>query len=193
MLRSQGVPARIATGYIPGVRDRVTGVFEVRASDAHAWVEVWFPESGWQSFDPTAGVPLSADAAAGSIGGELVTGLTDLTARHREQLVSLGAALLAVTGGAWLLLTLRRRRERGRWGLLQDRFAHAAGRRGAPTGVPNPELARVWPGDSGVTAGRVATSLDRAAFDPTFTDDDDSYRRTRELIGSLPSRSGAAR
>jgi protein-glutamine gamma-glutamyltransferase len=193
MLRSQGVPARIATGYIPGERDRVTGVFEVRARDAHAWVEVWFPESGWQSFDPTAAVPLSADAAAGSIGAELVTGLTDLTASHREQLTSVGAALSAVVGGAWLLLVLRRRRDRGRWGLLQDRFAHAARRRGAPTGAPNPELARVWPGDSGVTAGRVAASLDRAAFDPTFTDDDASYRRTRELIGSLPARSGVPR
>jgi transglutaminase-like putative cysteine protease len=192
MLRSQGVPARIATGYIPGVRDRVTGVFEVRASDAHAWVEVWFPESGWQSFDPTAAVPLSADAAAGSIGAELVTGITDLTARHREQFVAIGAALLAVAGGGWLLLTVRRRRERGRWGLLQDRFARVAGRRGAPSGAPNPELARVWPGDNGVTAGRVAASLDRAAFDPTFTDDDASYRRTRELIGSLPTRSGAS-
>jgi transglutaminase-like putative cysteine protease len=193
MLRSQGVPARIATGYIPGERDRLTGVFEVRASDAHAWVEVWFPESGWQSFDPTAAVPLSADAASGSIGAELVTGLTDLTASHREQLVSVGAALLALVGGAWLLLTLRHRRERGRWGLLQDRFARAAGRRGAPPGAPNPELARVWPGDSGVTAGRVAASLDRAAFDPTFTDDDASYRRTRELVGSLPTRSGGSR
>jgi hypothetical protein len=193
MLRSQGVPARIATGYIPGERDRVTGVFEVRASDAHAWVEVWFPESGWQSFDPTAAVPLSADATAGSIGAELATGVADLTARHREQLVSVGAAVLAVAGGAWLLLLVRRRRERGRWGLLQDRFTHAAGRRGAPNGAPNPELARVWPGDDGVTAGRVAASLDRAAFDPRFTDDDDSYRRTRELIGSLPTRPGASR
>ena len=57
MLRSQGVPARLATGYLPGERDRVSGVWKVRASDAHAWVEVWFPETGWEAFDPTASVP----------------------------------------------------------------------------------------------------------------------------------------
>src|SRR5690606_8327475 len=74
MLRTQGVPARLATGYLPGSRDRIAGVFEVRASDAHAWVEVWFPESGWQAFDPTASVPLSADAQIGTLGADLAAG-----------------------------------------------------------------------------------------------------------------------
>ena len=31
MLRTQGVPARLATGYVPGERDRVAGVWKVRA------------------------------------------------------------------------------------------------------------------------------------------------------------------
>ena len=30
-----------------------------QAKDAHAWVQVWFPGYGWQSFDPTAVVPLA--------------------------------------------------------------------------------------------------------------------------------------
>ena len=71
MLRTQGVPARLATGYVSGSRDEVAGVFEVRAADAHAWVEVWFPETGWQAFDPTAAVPLSAEAEIESVGGDL--------------------------------------------------------------------------------------------------------------------------
>ena len=32
MLRTQGVPARLATGYVPGERDRISGVWKVRAS-----------------------------------------------------------------------------------------------------------------------------------------------------------------
>lgn len=57
MLRSQGVPARFATGYAPGTRNVLSGYFEVRQSDAHSWVEVYFPGTGWIEFDPTHEVP----------------------------------------------------------------------------------------------------------------------------------------
>jgi transglutaminase-like putative cysteine protease len=53
MARSLGIPARIATGYVPGEYNPFTGLHEVRASDAHAWVEVYFPGYGWSTFDPT--------------------------------------------------------------------------------------------------------------------------------------------
>lgn len=62
MLRSLGVPARLAVGYAPGERNPFTGLFEVRARDAHAWAEVWFDGIGWQGFDPTASVPPAADS-----------------------------------------------------------------------------------------------------------------------------------
>jgi hypothetical protein len=55
MARSLGIPARIATGYVPGEYNPFTGLYEVRASDAHAWVEVYFPGYGWSTFDPTPG------------------------------------------------------------------------------------------------------------------------------------------
>jgi transglutaminase-like putative cysteine protease len=55
LLREAGVPARLALGYLPGDRDFVSGIEEVRASGAHAWVEVWFPGFGWYPFDPTGG------------------------------------------------------------------------------------------------------------------------------------------
>lgn len=58
MLRAVGVPARIATGYITGDADRLTGQYTVREKHAHAWTEVYFPGIGWQGFDPTASVPL---------------------------------------------------------------------------------------------------------------------------------------
>lgn len=56
MLRSIGIPARFVVGYGSGDFNPVTGYYEVRANDAHAWVEVWFgPEQGWMPFDPTPG------------------------------------------------------------------------------------------------------------------------------------------
>ena len=59
MLRSLGIPAREAVGYVPGPYNPITDLYEVRAEDAHAWVQVWLPGHGWQSFDPTASVPLA--------------------------------------------------------------------------------------------------------------------------------------
>jgi hypothetical protein len=53
LLRSAGIPARMATGFAGGAVDGSRRV--LRASDGHAWVEVWFPGVGWVSSDPTAG------------------------------------------------------------------------------------------------------------------------------------------
>ncbi|WP_135819934.1 transglutaminaseTgpA domain-containing protein [Halostella litorea] len=52
MLRSQGIPARMVTGYTPG-QDVGNDTYVVRGVDAHAWVEVYFPDNGWVRFDPT--------------------------------------------------------------------------------------------------------------------------------------------
>jgi transglutaminase-like putative cysteine protease len=53
MLRSVGVPARMAVGFAQGQRDGNS--FVVRRMDAHAWPEVYFPDIGWVEFEPTAG------------------------------------------------------------------------------------------------------------------------------------------
>ena len=66
MLRLLGVPAREAVGYVPGSYNPITDLYEVQAKDAHAWVQVWFPGLGWQSFDPTAHVSL-ANPSPGSV------------------------------------------------------------------------------------------------------------------------------
>ncbi|HEY6567203.1 MAG TPA: transglutaminaseTgpA domain-containing protein [Actinomycetota bacterium] len=57
MLRTLGIPTRVVTGYGPGERNPFTGYFEVKQSDAHAWLEVWYPGVGWVQYDPTFGVP----------------------------------------------------------------------------------------------------------------------------------------
>ena len=75
MLRSLRIPTRLVTGFRTGEFNDLTGQYVVRASNAHSWVEAYFPGSGWVSFDPTpaASLPtrsgwsrmqLYADAAA---------------------------------------------------------------------------------------------------------------------------------
>jgi transglutaminase-like putative cysteine protease len=54
MLRSQGIPARMAAGFAQGTWDADRGAFLVRERDAHTWVEVYFPGYGWVEFEPTA-------------------------------------------------------------------------------------------------------------------------------------------
>jgi protein-glutamine gamma-glutamyltransferase len=63
MLRTLGIPARVVTGFTPGDRNPFTGYHEVKASDAHAWVEVYFPGLGWYEFDPTFDVPPATQSA----------------------------------------------------------------------------------------------------------------------------------
>lgn len=58
MMRSLGVPARVAVGYSPGEWDPAQGGFIYRQNNAHAWVEVYFPGYGWIPFEPTANRPL---------------------------------------------------------------------------------------------------------------------------------------
>ena len=53
MLRTAGIPARLATGFQSGVYNPITDFWLIRASDAHAWVEAWIPGRGWTTFDPT--------------------------------------------------------------------------------------------------------------------------------------------
>ncbi|MBI2818852.1 MAG: DUF3488 domain-containing protein [Acidobacteria bacterium] len=53
LLRAVGIPTRLVNGFLQGQFNDVSGQYTVRASDAHTWVEVYFPEHGWVSFDPT--------------------------------------------------------------------------------------------------------------------------------------------
>ncbi|WP_336000885.1 transglutaminase domain-containing protein [Halorientalis halophila] len=54
MLRSQDIPARYVVGYSTG-EPRSNDTYLVRAMNAHAWVEMYVPGTGWVRFDPTPG------------------------------------------------------------------------------------------------------------------------------------------
>ena len=53
MLRSLGIPARMAVGFAQGERS-AENTFTVRRFHSHAWPEVYFPGIGWVEFEPTA-------------------------------------------------------------------------------------------------------------------------------------------
>ncbi len=54
LMRAAGVPSRIVLGYQGGELNPAGGYLVVRQADAHAWVEIWTPEGGWERVDPTA-------------------------------------------------------------------------------------------------------------------------------------------
>ncbi len=58
LLRTLGIPARLVTGYVADDYSPITGYYEVRRLDAHAWVEAYFPNYGWVAFEPTPGSDL---------------------------------------------------------------------------------------------------------------------------------------
>jgi hypothetical protein len=60
MLRSRKIPARLVNGFQTGEYNYTADVYTVRQSDAHSWVEAWFPKKGWVAFDPTPPAGLSS-------------------------------------------------------------------------------------------------------------------------------------
>jgi len=57
MLRTLRIPSRVVNGFRTGEFNDVTAQYLVRASNAHSWVEGYFPGYGWISFDPTPAAP----------------------------------------------------------------------------------------------------------------------------------------
>ena len=60
MLRSEGIPARLVTGYSLGEKLPDQDVYMVTDKQSHAWVEVYFPTYGWIAFEPTPGEEIPA-------------------------------------------------------------------------------------------------------------------------------------
>jgi hypothetical protein len=128
LLRMGGVPARVATGFTSGALDLKTREYVVRDLDAHSWVEVWYPDYGWVTFDPTpaAAPPRSQPDEAGSgsssgRGGQAPNFPGDAPSGRSRALAPVDAgtpwwqyALLASLATALIALAVRRFRRRGR-------------------------------------------------------------------------------
>jgi transglutaminase-like putative cysteine protease len=54
VLRDMGVPVRVVEGFLPDTRNAGSDLEVIRNTNAHAWVEVYFPGHGWVAFDPTS-------------------------------------------------------------------------------------------------------------------------------------------
>ena len=71
MLRMDGVPSRVVSGFSPGSPDPDDKHrYLVEDLDAHSWVEAYFPTIGWVTFDPT---PPSAPATGRTSDTELAS------------------------------------------------------------------------------------------------------------------------
>ncbi|WP_426573690.1 transglutaminaseTgpA domain-containing protein [Aquihabitans sp. McL0605] len=125
LARANGIPARLATGFVPDDRDAITGVYDVRERDAHAWAEVWFPKVGWVPFDPTAHVAMAgSDKARPTVLQWLV---------DHAVVIALGVAVVVLLIGPVRALVRRRGARRPRrsadWAVTADRQLDALGRR----------------------------------------------------------------
>jgi transglutaminase-like putative cysteine protease len=57
MLRTLGIPARVAAGYTPGQLDPTDGLYHITEKDTHTWTQAYFPGYGWIDFEPTPDNP----------------------------------------------------------------------------------------------------------------------------------------
>jgi len=62
LLRAAGIPARVVNGFQRGEWNEVGQFYAVRQRDAHSWVEVYLPEAGWVTFDPSPRAAFEAAA-----------------------------------------------------------------------------------------------------------------------------------
>ena len=189
MLRSIGIPAREAVGYVPGPYNPITDLYDVQARDAHAWVQVWFPGYGWQSFDPTAVVPLANPSPGSTLlheAGGVLVGLPWLPLG-----IAVGAA-----GGTTLVVRRRRRRPRT-WAEQAARAVEVAGRRAGRRRAPGETLAAYaaaldeLSGDASGTWRAMAGVVEAAAYgghQPGAEEGRRLLRAVRDMGGRMPRR-----
>ena len=75
MLRTLGIPARVAVGYVLDPARANETTYTVRRDDAYSWVEVFFPEYGWINFNPTPDRPSSSGGFGGDAGSDVFSGI----------------------------------------------------------------------------------------------------------------------
>ena len=182
MLRSLGIPARLATGYSTGSYDPVLDQSVVRERDAHAWVEVWFPNDGWVPVDPSPG--FSALAATQFPSHWAAGGIARLIP-HLEigaPLAAIGSlgllgvvppavviALLVVFAWAWLRTRRWTRRGNAPPGesellRLYERVQGKVGRRRAPPETPLEYFNGAGPGSVQAVLDDVTQAVNEGAY-----------------------------
>ncbi|MBI2911768.1 MAG: DUF3488 domain-containing protein [Chloroflexi bacterium] len=182
LLRSVGIPARLVAGYASGEYNPITGYYEIRARDAHAWADVYFPGYGWLAFDPTPGsgaseapgqrsrwvLPRLAPYLTGTLG---IDALVSWAQQRIEPLAAIGRAIplwagipvvllggVVSVGGAFLVSSRSNRASPASSPLLPRRRIVAAYWRWRKT-----LSSRGAAGPTGVTARRLLLALPPSA------------------------------
>ena len=130
MVRGLGIPVRLVSGYGPGVSESPQDVPRaragavppvpnlVRASDAHTWVEVFFPNYGWVPFEPTPDPvyptltrqaydpAIDSFPAVAAPSPEAVPRVAPRVARPTTETVDVGRLIPGLAGGAVAALVL---------------------------------------------------------------------------------------
>jgi hypothetical protein len=201
MLRGLGIPARLATGYSTGTYDAVLDQSVVHERDAHAWVEVWFPNHGWVPVDPSPGFSALAATqfpshwAAGGIARliphlDIGAPLGAIGSLGLVAAIPVGIALvvLAVFALAWLRARRLRRTGRtkappGQSDLLRlyERLQRRLGRRRAAPETPLEYLAESRPGPVESLLEDVTQAVNEGAYAGRWPEPDS----VRELADRL--------
>lgn len=187
LLRAQGIPARLVAGYAPGERNPFTGLFEVRASDAHAWAEVYFPGVGWQGFDPTAEVPLATDSDV-STGSALWSWLTQrLPPWPAAVWAGLAAAVVVFGVSMWWQKRRRRRTSTAppSWARRQAEVIERIGARAGKVRAPNQALVTYARSLGDAAVASQAEMVERDAFGEGLTQ---AERRSTEATLAAAAR-----
>ncbi len=114
MLRTLGIPSRVVNGFRSAEFNDVTGNYVVRAKDAHAWVEAYFPGYGWQTFDPT---PASSEGSPQGWGRAMLY-LDAAASFWREWVIDYDSAHQSVLGQSTLRETRGLAEQVRMWGRL---------------------------------------------------------------------------
>jgi transglutaminase-like putative cysteine protease len=184
MLRTLGVPARVAVGFTAGTWK--AGVWTVTDQQAHAWVEAWFAGYGWLAFDPTPGRgTLSAVYTLASDSADAVRALgTGRFLDFSPQQPAPGAAAVSPAADAADTATVP-------WWLVALLLAPAALTLGVVAAKRARRLRRLRDGDprrlaAGVRSELVDALVDRgAALAPDATPTE--LRRTAERVFGIPA------
>jgi transglutaminase-like putative cysteine protease len=117
MLRSLGIPARVAVGFALDPSEVTETSYTVRKDDQYSWVEVYFPRFGWVNFNPTADKPpVGVGGTLGTSGPTLeeilageedlmnILGPGDLAGAGTGAAAALGAEAVENDGPPWTLI-----------------------------------------------------------------------------------------
>ncbi|MEZ4393663.1 MAG: transglutaminaseTgpA domain-containing protein [Polyangiales bacterium] len=126
LLRAADVPTRNVTGFLGGTYNRYGRFYAVLQGDAHSWVEVWDPQRGWLTFDPTPSSGILTGARGGMF-SEADAFLEALRMRWRHYIVGFDLSTQAqIARRVWRFIDARR----GAGGFSMPRLRGGGGRGG---------------------------------------------------------------